>query len=453
MAQVYASIEDNAMKDSHLPTTNQNGSRKANSVFSDTADAFKLGKFTDLYTLWEAKLHRYVENGDDTNTGCLGEPDVTKPGCVWASYFDLMFRVFIRCEMIYFNTNMTIWDVTAQPLGLWLSRRVSGIYDSKIVVNADSIDDDRFKKYKGNVIKWESKNKEYPEMPYSGFWASGFYGWGKKAILQPGTIVDTFTAEVTNLSLIAALMLTISIPIVNDPPMDILTTDVKKIFFVILVGCSIVGQFITLVCSISILTNIHKCVGGSAGVYLVLSIFDPYNGFRGAIGPGLYLTALASWIMNIFYTVFIIWIKFDVDLNFHTYAWPLMYTGFIVVGIAVYLLCLVYGIYAENICSKFTLKKIEKFKSVETLEKYSELRDKNDTTQRVMMYDISKDIDTMNKSEAALLRFHLTNPLNTLVCTIWYNLVRNYLLWLYISYVSFNLFYCYRHAKSSFCSQ
>ena len=118
MAQVYASIEDNAMKDSH-PSYNQNGSRKTNSVFSDTADAFKLGKFTDLYTQWEAKLHCYAENGDDTNTGCVGEPDVTKPGTpAYASLLDLMFRVCIRCEMIYFNTNMTIWDVTAQPLGL-----------------------------------------------------------------------------------------------------------------------------------------------------------------------------------------------------------------------------------------------------------------------------------------------------------------------------------------------
>jgi hypothetical protein len=101
-----------------------------------------------------------------------------------------MFRIFVRCEMIYFSTNMSIWDLTVQPLGLWLSRRVSGIYDSKIVVNEDISHRSCMLSINDNVIIWKSKNKKKPEMPYVGFWASGFYGWGKKAILQPGTIVD-----------------------------------------------------------------------------------------------------------------------------------------------------------------------------------------------------------------------------------------------------------------------
>ena len=122
------------------------------------------------------------------------------------------------------------------------------------------------------MIIWKSKNKKKPEMPYVGFWASGFYGWGKKAILQPGTIVDAFTAEVTNLSLIAALTLTITIPIVNDPPMDILTTDLRCFFFVFIAGVSVIGQLCTVVVSIAMLTNIHKCVGETAGVYFILSI-------------------------------------------------------------------------------------------------------------------------------------------------------------------------------------
>ena len=152
------------------------------------------------------------------------------------------------------------------------------------------------------------------------------------------------------------------------------------------------------------LTNVHKCVGESAGIYFILSIFNPYNGLRGIIGPALYLGAIISWVMTIFYTVFTIWIKFDIDFNFHTYLWPLLYTLLIIYGCFLYILALVYGTFAENVCSKFAFKKIQKFTSVEMLEKYTELQERHSDTNRVILYDISKEFDAMDATEASLLK-------------------------------------------------
>lgn len=67
--------------------------------------------------------------------------------------------------MLYFGTNKTIWDVTVQPVLIFFSRRVSGIF------NAPAIDDPKLPK------NWK---------------ASGYFGFGKVALLKPGTLVDKF---------------------------------------------------------------------------------------------------------------------------------------------------------------------------------------------------------------------------------------------------------------------
>ncbi len=45
------------------------------------------------------------------------------------SVLEWIFRIFIKCEMIYFATNKTIWDVTVRHILCWISRQVSGIPD------------------------------------------------------------------------------------------------------------------------------------------------------------------------------------------------------------------------------------------------------------------------------------------------------------------------------------
>ncbi len=176
-----------------------------------------LGEFSVIYCNYEARQHYYTDDADSDERGFFGKED---PGAKWRcnGLFDMVWRL-CRFEMLYFGTNKTIWDVTIQPISIFISRRVSGIFDTP------AINDPKLPK------NWK---------------ASGYFGFGKVALISPSSLVDKFMSEITNLSVVAALFLTITIPLLIDGDVIALLDDnYRKFFFILLAGSSVIGQLST----------------------------------------------------------------------------------------------------------------------------------------------------------------------------------------------------------------
>jgi hypothetical protein len=223
-----------------------------------------MGEFSQIYIKWEAREHFYTDYDD---RGFFGKED---PSAKWRcnGFLDMLWRL-CRFEMLYFGTNKTIWDITIQPISIYISRRVSGIFDTPAIND--------------------------PKLP-ANWKASGYFGFGKVALISPSSLVDKFMSEITNLSVVAALFLTITIPLLIDGDVIVLLDDnYKKFFFILLAGSSVIGQLSTAVIALSLVTNLNKCIGDESRVLFVLSIFNPRNGITGFMGVALYLGAIFSW--------------------------------------------------------------------------------------------------------------------------------------------------------------
>lgn len=240
--------------------------------------------------------------------------------------FDMIWKICFRLELIWFFSNRTVWDYTIQPLFLWISRKVSGLSsdESSVVHN---VDDFEYKK---------------------GFYASGYFGWGKNIMLKdPGEITDAFKDELVNITIIAALFLTITIPMLTGTPdsfSQIYIDDIGADLYALIIGVAVVGQLATTVVALSILTNINKVVGDDAGVLFIKSLFNPRNGITGILGPALYVGAIFSWMSTLAAVWIIVFVTYKVWVTI-----LISFAGFCMV--IAYWISVYSGIKTENKCS------------------------------------------------------------------------------------------------------
>ena len=203
-------------------------------------------------------------------------------GFPW-TFTGLLYSVF-RCELLILGQTKTLWDITLLPIALFFSRVVSGLYKCKAVQGSD-----------GNDFRLHLGNSTTP------FYASGYFGWGKMCMLEPDVVADKLKEEITNLSLIAALFLTITMPSLAEPPEYVKDDYIYEFVFIFANGASVAGQLATVVVSLAILTNLNKCVGAESRVLFIKSIFNPYNGITGIIGPMLYIGMSSYIIFTLFF--------------------------------------------------------------------------------------------------------------------------------------------------------
>ena len=236
-------------------------------------------------------------------------------------------------EALYFiceKSFQLFWNFFLQGLFVWISRRVSGLVDED-----------------NNGTKGKKSRR-----------ASGYFGWGKIMILQPTKVTERFRTELTNLSIVGALFLTITIPLINSPPPTILIPFADgqnyQWLFVLLLGSAIAGQITTVTTSLSMITSLTKCEveGTVSGLNFVKSIFNPYNGLTGAIGPALYIGGAFSWTTTLFVTILI---------ASNTYTYPntiwMLYLIIELYAFGAYIIVLTLGVMAEIKCSKSELEK------------------------------------------------------------------------------------------------
>ena len=213
---------------------------------------------------------------------------------------------------------------------MYVSRRVSGIAKAKDV-NLD-VEKQRYHK------------------------CCGYYGWGKIAlVLDADDVCDRLRSEFTNLSIVAALFLTFTVPLITEPPDAImeytnessitwLDPGLIQTFYVISCGGSVACQLATVTTAISMITNLNKCqaTSGETGVMFIKSIFNPYNGLTGTIGPALYIGALSSWLCTMWVTIFTSVATYNNPMNI--WAWQAILVALV---FFVFLLQLSLGIMAE----------------------------------------------------------------------------------------------------------
>lgn len=180
-----------------------------------------------------------------------------------------------------------------KPLALLLSRRVSGIKSGNTVSTVQ---------VSGGLFG-ETKVNYKPH---------GYFGWGKIMMISPDTVVDTLQQELTNLSLVAALMLTITLPLVCCPGNDIASKNYSWLYITI-GSASVAGQFTTVTSSLAIITNLNKTkvIKGRSGMLFVKSIFNPYYGLTGLIGPFLYLGAIFSWCSTVVMSIVLLCASYE----------------------------------------------------------------------------------------------------------------------------------------------
>ena len=93
-------------------------------------------------------------------------------------------------------------------------------------------------------------------------------------MINPDAVVDTLIQELTNLSLVAALMLTITLPLVCAPQSSIASKNYSWLYLLV-GGGSVAGQFATVTSSLGIITNLNKAKvnGGKSGIPNHLMIY------------------------------------------------------------------------------------------------------------------------------------------------------------------------------------
>ena len=203
------------------------------------------------------------------------------------------------------------WRYCIRWMLVYISRRVSGITKAEDVAVSDKV-----------------MHK-----------CSGYYGWGKIALLlDPEDVCERVRSEFTNLSIVSALFLTITVPLLTTPPdailqfnnetsLDWLTTDLIQTFYVMACSAAVACQAATAICAVSMITNLNKCqaAGGETGVMFIKSIFNPYNGLTGVIGPVLYIGAMASGFWTMWVTVFTCAATFNSPIDIWIFHFILMF--------------------------------------------------------------------------------------------------------------------------------
>eukprot|EP01036_Dinobryon_divergens_P035373 gene35373-45817_t len=249
----------------------------------------------------------------------LEEPDL--PGRLLAVYIFIMRWASIN------------WRYCIRWILVFVSRRVSGISKAEDVTLTTLLSD-------GVMHK-----------------CSGYYGWGKIALLlDADAVCERLRSELTNLSIISALFLTFTVPLMTIPPdaiimqytnessIEWLDPAIIQSFYVIACGGSVACQLATVTTAISMITNLNKCqaTSGETGVVFIKSIFNPYNGLTGTIGPAMYIGSLASWMCTMCVTIITCAATYNNPVDI--WAWH-----FILVALVffVFLLQLSLGIMAE----------------------------------------------------------------------------------------------------------
>eukprot|EP01036_Dinobryon_divergens_P033669 gene33669-43516_t len=215
-----------------------------------------------------------------------------------------------------------IWRYCIRWILVYVSRRVSGISKAEDVTL---------------VVPSEQTEKDETTMqPLHK--CSGYYGWGKMAlVLDPVEVCERVRSEFTNLSIVSALFLTITVPLLTIPPDAVmqfsnessiawLTTEVIQTFYVISCGGAVACQIATVTTAVSMITNLNKCqaTSGETGVLFIKSIFNPYNGLTGTIGPMLYIGSLASWFWTMWVTIFTCIATFNSPMDIWAWHFALM---------------------------------------------------------------------------------------------------------------------------------
>jgi hypothetical protein len=143
--------------------------------------------------------------------------------------------------------------------------------------------------------------------------AHGYFGWGAIIMLKPDEATDRFKDEITNISIVAALMLTLTLPLLVDPPLSVcddsaISSDYDETLcnilnplFLLIAGVSVWGPIVVASTAVLVLTSFNKCYvkNTESGNYLIKSLFNPYNGLTGFIGPGLYLGVMLCYSATI----------------------------------------------------------------------------------------------------------------------------------------------------------
>eukprot|EP01036_Dinobryon_divergens_P035728 gene35728-46351_t len=249
----------------------------------------------------------------------FAEPDL-QPGIALDAY-----KLFMRCASMS-------WRYCIRWMLVYISRRVSGITKAEDVTLVPSDTSDVFHK------------------------CTGYYGWGKVSlILDPIDVCERVRTEFTNWSVVSALFLTITVPLITDPPdavmqytnessVDWLNDQIIQTAYVIACGGAVACQVATTGTAISMITNLNKCqsTSGETGVMFIKSIFNPYNGITGAIGPLMYCGTIASCVWTIWITVFTCMATFNNPVDIWALHFILMLFVF-----CLYLLQLALGIMAE----------------------------------------------------------------------------------------------------------
>eukprot|EP01036_Dinobryon_divergens_P033561 gene33561-43371_t len=192
-----------------------------------------------------------------------------------------------------------IWRYCIRWILVYVSRRISGISKAEDVT----------------LVVPSEQTGETKTQPLHK--CSGYYGWGKIALaLDPVVVCERVRTEFTNLSIVSALFLTITVQLITVPPdavmqysnessIDGLTAEIIQILYVIGCGAAVGCQIATVTTAVSMITNLNKCQGdsGEDGVMFIKSIFNPYNGLAGLIGPMLYIGSIASWLWTMWITM------------------------------------------------------------------------------------------------------------------------------------------------------
>ena len=189
-----------------------------------------------------------------------------------------------------------IWKCGIVWILLFISRRVSGISKAEDVdLDPSSSDAEVRRKHK----------------------CCGYYGWGKIAVvLDADVLCDRVRVEFSNMSLVAALFLTFTVPLLVDPPDAIMLYTNESSFpgfnprlvqslYVTFSSIAVAYQLTTVTTALLMITNLNKCQAssGESGVLFIKSIFSPYNGITGTIGPALYIATTLSVCATIWVTM------------------------------------------------------------------------------------------------------------------------------------------------------
>ncbi len=200
-------------------------------------------------------------------------------------------------------------------------------------------------------------------------------------MLNPDSVKDIFSSEVTNLSIVAGLFLTMTIPLFFGPPDAVMDGEGLQWIFFLAMGGAVAGQIATVVVSLTIITCLNKCVGDESGVFFIKSVFNPHNGITGLIGPALYIGAIFSWAVTLLSALIAAFALYSVEegvIYMFIFGWVLF----------VFIMAEFYGILAEIQCSKPEMEKLNKYLKVGATKSW-ELRNalEDIKTSRVYTYD------------------------------------------------------------------